>query len=277
MKAGPSFPKRGLPAYLALRRWSDAGSYSELVRLSGMKETDDLPSHERSSEFIRDTATRKEYDRKREAVEEAFRLKLIDGIIVCSAIPEHGDGPEMIKPALWEELEIAYDLDGDIYGIRRFRKPEFFEPSSIPTNVLDVPDWLVGLAAQAVTESPGRSDSELILFAQIDSTFVVGESERLSKADAELFGALFAHRKLDETRDRELTDYSFMHTDDLANALGEDDVSLRKRVARLRKKIGAAAIESVKWRGYRLSPALVQVPPAVIRSRTNAKKSHKMS
>jgi hypothetical protein len=110
---------------LALRHWSDPETYSELVRLSGRKETDDLPSHERSSDFIRDTATRKEYDRQREAVEEAFRLKLIDGIIVCSAIPEHGDGREMIKPSLWEELEIAYDLDGDLYGIRRYRKPEF--------------------------------------------------------------------------------------------------------------------------------------------------------
>jgi biotin operon repressor len=115
------------------------------------------------------------------------------------------------------------------------------------------------------------------LFSQIESTFVVGSSDKLSKAEAELFGALLANRRLDETSDRELSDYSFIRTADLARALGEDGVSLRKRVDRLRKRIGPETIESVKWQGYRLSPALVQVPPAVIRSRTNAKKSRKKS
>jgi biotin operon repressor len=269
--------KQGLPARLALRRWSDAALYSELVRLSGMKEADDLPSHERSSEFIRDTATRKEYDRKREIIEDAFQQRLIEGSIVCSAIPEHGDGREMIKPSLWEELQIAFDLDGDLYGIRRYRKPEFFEPSSIPTNVPDVPSWLTDLAARATTEpsSIGNGNSDLIFFSQIESTFVVGHSEKLSRADAVLFAALLAHRRLEETSNLDLADYSFMRTAELAKALDEDPASLRKRVDRLRKRIGPEAIESKKWQGYRLSPTLIQVPPAVIRSRTKARKSPK--
>jgi biotin operon repressor len=269
VKSGSS-PKSGLPAYLALRHWSDPGTYSELVRLSGMKETDDLPSHERSSEFVQDTAARKQYDKQREAVEEAFRMNLIEGSIVCSAIPDHGDGREIIKPSLWEELEIAYDLDGDLYGpgYRRYRKPEFFEPSSVPTNVLDVPSWVKDLAKDVRVQD---RDPDLILFAQIESTFVVGASAKLSKSDAALFGVLLSQRRLDETADRELSVYRFMPTADLARALDEDEVSLRKRVDRLRKRIGPEAIESVKWKGYRLSPALIQVPPAVIRARAKAK------
>jgi len=182
----------------------------------------------------------------------------------------------MIKPSLWEELEIAYDLDGDLYGIRRFRKPEFFEPHEIPTNVDFIPEWLTALAAQQIDTLRNLdtgSETRLALFSAVEDTFVVDGSAKLSKADAAVFSALLKHRRLDEAADRELQDYTFLDTDILAEAVGTNDVSLRKRILRLRKKIGAQAIDSIGWHGYRLSPYLIEAPHAVIRARLRSQQS----
>lgn len=133
-------PKRGFAPEGALRRWSDEDAYSELLALSGKAEP---PAVEDAHKFIRDVSREREYSRKREALEAAFKEKLIDGEILAVGIATDSDRQEIMHPSIWELLEIDYGMCGDAVGAnRKYEKLEFFEPSAIPLNVRSIPDWL---------------------------------------------------------------------------------------------------------------------------------------
>jgi hypothetical protein len=139
-------PRKGLPPDQALERWSDKAAYAELVKLSGRSPP---PSVEDCSRVIRDINREREYVRKRDAVEHAFRELLQEGTVLGSGIDKWGGGREVIHPSLWELLEIDYGCFGDAVGDgRQYEKVEFFDRMAIPLNVV-IPDWLAAELAPA--------------------------------------------------------------------------------------------------------------------------------
>jgi hypothetical protein len=133
-------PKKGLTAEAALKRWSNEPAYAELVALSGQSEP---PSVEESHKFISDPVREREYKRKREGVEAAFKQKLLECEILASGISISREYREVMHPSIWELLEIDYYLFEDAVSEgRKYEKIEFFEPSAIPLNVRSLPDWL---------------------------------------------------------------------------------------------------------------------------------------
>jgi hypothetical protein len=83
-----------------------------------------------------------EYKRRRDAIETPFLEKLKTAELLASGILQHHRHREIVEPSLWDEIELDYrfeDLIGEGYI---FTKAEFFEPTSIPLNVHDVPRWL---------------------------------------------------------------------------------------------------------------------------------------
>jgi hypothetical protein len=139
MSEAASRPSRGLPPEKALRQWSEPNDYAELIKLSGEQEP---PSLEDYQTIIREEGRRQKYSRLREGLEAAFKEKLKDGVVVASAIPEYGDTRVIIDPALWDVLELYYWHDQIVGGPRTYDKPEFFEPSAVPLNVRNIPEWL---------------------------------------------------------------------------------------------------------------------------------------
>jgi biotin operon repressor len=277
MNSSAHRPKKGLSVYEALKRWSNEAVYAELVGISGQEEP---PAELDGAKFGYDAALLKDYKQKRASIELAFTEMLGDGALVCSAIADYSDRRDPIPPSLWEDLEIAYDLTGDVYGPNgQFRHPEFFQPSAIPLNVLVVPGWIAELVArfQAIEEPviPGQID--WVLFSLVGDKVAFGRGVELSKAETKIFKFLLKQWLEDQGADKELSDYGYLRTEDITDALDTDDAALRKRVARLRKKVGRSIIESAKWNGYRLRPDLIQVPHAVIRANLNSKMSHSES
>jgi len=133
-------PKKGLGPDAALKHWSDKAAYSELMTLSGEATP---PAVEDAHKFISDVGLRREYSSKREAIEVAFREKLIDREILASGIASFGEQREVMPPSIWELLEIDYGMFGDAVGeYRKYEKLEFFEPSAVPLNIRSIPDWL---------------------------------------------------------------------------------------------------------------------------------------
>jgi hypothetical protein len=140
MSSTPSRPKHGIGPDAALKRWSEAADYSELVSLSGQSNP---PAVEDAHKFIREIATENAYKQKREALETAFRQKLIDIELAASGISNWIGRREVIDPSTWEIVQIDYGLFGDAVGENiKYEKLEFFEPSAIPLNVRLIPEWL---------------------------------------------------------------------------------------------------------------------------------------
>jgi hypothetical protein len=123
-------PKAGLSPEQALKNWSSAEQYSAMEQLSQF-----AMSH--SNETVN---LHFEYTRRREALEKAFVDRLGRGEIFCSAIAQHGDDREIIKPALWAVYWVEYDFDQIAGNGRLYEAAEFFGPNEIPGNVI-IPEW----------------------------------------------------------------------------------------------------------------------------------------
>jgi hypothetical protein len=139
MSNSVSRPRKGLTADQAFARWSDPEKYKELVVIA---ETSEVPNIMDMDRKIRDPLRRKEYRSKRDALDDAFRERLLNEEIFASGIYEYGNRREVIHPTLWGMLEIAYELDCIVGMKRTYEKPEFFRLDSIPLNIRPVPDWL---------------------------------------------------------------------------------------------------------------------------------------
>jgi hypothetical protein len=125
--------KRGLDCEAALKRWSDPAAYAAMEELSDVatRHTDEPHSMKRWVQ----------YRKLRNALEEAFVLKLQEGDPLASGLPGYGRSREIIEPSLWDDLEIGYDL-GDICGRgQTYSHAEFFDPATIPSNISNLPEW----------------------------------------------------------------------------------------------------------------------------------------
>lgn len=85
-----------------------------------------------------------EYARRRKPLEEALHGKLAAGELAASVLPAVR-GPqtprEIVRPGLFNDAELAWDID-EIVGMRiRLKNPEIFDPREVPLNVWDLPDW----------------------------------------------------------------------------------------------------------------------------------------
>lgn len=135
----PNRPKRGLDPESAFRKWTDEAQFTQLVRLSGQAEP---PSDIAAHRVIGDPVALREYQKLREAADQAFKELLSNADIIGSGIPEGGSGRIPIEPSLWDILEIDYEFFEAIGEHRKFEKIEFFELPVVPSNVRTTPKWL---------------------------------------------------------------------------------------------------------------------------------------
>jgi hypothetical protein len=159
-------PKRGLKPDPALKHWSNPVDYAELVRISGESEP---PFH---AHDIGNPVLRKEYSKKREALDSAFRELLMDGVVLGSGICQGGDRREVIEPSFWELVEIDHDFDETVGAHLKYEKLEFFGPSAIPLNVRSIPPWLdAQLAAEGGSAFRHESGYRHVWFNGIHYSF----------------------------------------------------------------------------------------------------------
>jgi len=126
--------EEGLDGEAALRRWSLPAEYTAMQEYADAANsvTNEPESRRRN----------REYNRRRDALENAFVAKLKRGEIFCSGIEKHADDRSIIKPALWSIFMVEYDFDHVGYQGHVYEAAEFFEPQEIPLNISEIPDWL---------------------------------------------------------------------------------------------------------------------------------------
>ncbi|RXH23036.1 hypothetical protein XH99_16700 [Bradyrhizobium nanningense] len=139
MSLMPTRPKRGLDPESAFKKWTDEARLTQLARLSGKAEP---PSDVAVHRVIGDPVTLREYQKLREAADQAFKELLSNADIIGSGIPEGGSGRIPIEPSLWDILEIDYEFFEAVGEHHKFEKLEFFELSIVPLNIRTIPKWL---------------------------------------------------------------------------------------------------------------------------------------
>jgi hypothetical protein len=167
-------PKKGLSLPQAFAKYSEPAKYQVLVEIAG---TSDLPSIAHSG-LVAQRERGQEYKRLREELERAFVEMMLKGeTVFASGIPKHGNGRRAIEPALWEIMEVDFDLEDLAANGHIFEKPEFFERSVIPSNVLYPPEWLAprpSAALQAADEGPVFRPEQNFEYVHIKHTFKLG-------------------------------------------------------------------------------------------------------
>jgi hypothetical protein len=82
------------------------------------------------------------YARLRNSLEAALVEKLEAGALLASGIRQGDDRRRLIHPSLWDILEVDYDFDSIDGQGQHYESAEIFEPSAIPNNLSDLPDWI---------------------------------------------------------------------------------------------------------------------------------------
>jgi hypothetical protein len=147
MKTAPDRPRKGLPPSDALERWSDPAAVAAAAEVEDAATR--MSGEQGMSRHI-------EYQRRRSALEAALLERLRSGELLASGIAEHDDYRSVIPLPLWELFEIEYDFDEVGGNGRKYEKAEFFEPSSIPLNVREVPEWVTRCRASGVPARRSR-------------------------------------------------------------------------------------------------------------------------
>jgi hypothetical protein len=267
-------PSRGLEPEAALQRWSDPTAFAEMMEyVQFARQTPATPEG---------IAGHREYQRRRNDLETAFVEKLQARRLWGSAIPNGADDREIIRPNLWDRLEINYELD-DIHGLgRHYEAAEFFEASAVPLNVQFIPERFsapVGLSAGPATKEPQRSSSEsdeeptrCILFAVEGSQVLFSGGITVTSARAALILKLLPKFDEDVEAERAPSEFRFTKVEALARTLTSNDLAVRRLIARtradltkdFRERFGiilhrGSIVENNRWQGYRLNPKLIRV------------------
>jgi hypothetical protein len=130
-------PASGLSPEAAMQRWGNNEAIERLRTLLGADASTPLAmlflnaNRSKEARELRDQADAPLYDRLR------------SGTLAVSAIPEHGDRREVLELDLWEILWIDLEFEEVVGEGRMYLRPEVFEASAIPTNIREIPDWLV--------------------------------------------------------------------------------------------------------------------------------------
>jgi hypothetical protein len=212
----------------------------------------------------------------RNELEAAFLKRLRAGEILGSAYKGSVDQREIIPLALWDLLEVDYDSDGIVGERRRYNHAEFFEPWEIPSNVLEIPDWVSDLPSFQLPPSvvPTLLAQLPILFAVQGHSVEFNGGLTLKGQQAELILRLLPNYKLGISEGRRPEEFRCIRAPDLADALAVTEENLRRRIGRVREDIAKAyfdlfkltlgtdaVIENVGGKGYRVNPMIILVQP----------------
>lgn len=159
-------PREGVDAETALRLWSDTSAYQAMMEFSDAARIWSAADAGQRN---------REYRKRRKVVEDPFIERLKCGTLVASAIEKYSRRREVIEPSLWDVLEIDFDLDEVAGGGHIFEKVEYFEPSEIPSNIVDPPNWLS-------TNSPAlefRHERDYRVVTMRGQEFHLGEKQAL--------------------------------------------------------------------------------------------------
>lgn len=262
-------PARGLPPDAALEHWSDPEA------LLGMMEYVD--SAHKMTDTPEGRRRHLEYARRRHDIEIAFLNRLRSGEVLASAIAQSADEREVIPLSVWELVEVDYEVDRISGEGRIYERPEFFEPSAIPSNVDKIPTWVSALPSfkpHNAVEMQAIISAIPILFALDGRSVLFNGGIILTDERAEVILKLLPLYERDHADDREPAQFQFLKAEKLADDLDSNETALRRLIARIREQLAAEfkqrlglvldiddVIENARWKGYRLNPKLIQVKP----------------
>lgn len=268
--AGTARPARGLPPEEALRKWSDPKVFARMLTYSdSANQVTATPEGERRH---------RKYGKYREELETAFYGRLRSGEVFASGILPSGDRREIIRPELWDVLQVDFEFDIIAGRDRRYESAEFFDPAAFPRNVTDVPEWVAAYSTQRRRRSDAPLPPVHILFAVEGQSVRFNSGYILEDESADLILILLPVHT--QGHENNLTPAVFGHvpTGTIAKRLGITEQTLRRRITRIRQGIKASyenvlgvtlgrddVIENVSWKGYRINPRAIRVKPWQLR------------
>lgn len=111
------------------------------------------------------------------------------GTLLASGIKKHGPGDDyrrIIHPTLWETFLVYLDHDEMGWNGNTYLRPQFFEPTCIPRNITDIPDWV----QQFVDEALGKNSGEFRHEADYSHVDFNGSSYAFGSLQARVIGKL---------------------------------------------------------------------------------------
>jgi hypothetical protein len=260
---------KGLDPEEALARWSDPDAFAKMKELEDARDTIVNTPEGQKRHW--------DYVKYRDEAESGFMELVYPGRVLVSAVAEGQDKRLIIPLSIWPLLCIDFECALVLGETRQYELPEFFEPSAIPANVDEIPDWVKTLPDYEAPDNttPGDLSSSIPIVFAVEGRQVLFNGGITPTADrARLLLALLEPftQALHEDRDPEA--FPFVEASKLAGALGIAEQSIRQLVYRTRLQLSEefvgrfrirlhrnAIIENNRSDGYRLNPRIIVAKP----------------